>query len=136
VKTACPKCKKKQRSQNVYCERCGALLHPQLFCEKCGTLQQNGEKKCKKCGTPYPQTETGIMNKPVRLWKSALVFFFIIVALGTFSLLKSRSNRPYSEQLERQYTEWRDSMKQEQAKAAKATKKGNTKQTTKKGNKR
>lgn len=120
----------------MYCERCGALLHPQLFCEKCGTLQQNGEKKCKKCGTPYPQAETGIMNKPVRLWKSALVFFFIIVALGTFSLLKSRSNRPYSEHLERQYTEWRDSMKQEQAKAAKATKKGNTKQTTKKGNKR
>ncbi len=62
------------------------------------------------------------MKRPVKLWKSALVFFFIIVALGTFSVLKSRTNRPYADQLEQQYTEWRDSVSKERAKAAKKNK--------------
>ena len=101
------------------------MLHPQHFCERCGTLQQNGEKNCRKCGAPYPTDtpqEESVMKRPVKLWKSALVFFFIIVALGTFSVLKSRTNRPYADQLEQQYTEWRDSVSKERAKAAKKNK--------------
>ena len=127
MKTICPKCKKKQNSQHTYCEHCGALLHPQQFCERCGTLQQNGEKYCRKCGAPYPTvmpSDESVMKRPVKLWKSALVFFFIIVALGTFSFLKSRTNRPYASQLEQQYTEWKDSVSQERAKAAKKNKGG------------
>ena len=126
MKTICPKCKTKQRSQNIYCERCGALLHPQQFCERCGTLQQNGEKYCRKCGAPYPTpkpAKESIMKRPVKLWKSMLLFLFVIVALGTFSILKSRSNRPYAEQLDRQYAEWQDSVHQQRAKAAKQPKK-------------
>ena len=101
------------------------MLHTQHFCERCGTLQQNGEKNCRKCGAPYPTQATpkeSVLKRPVKLWKSALIFFFVIVALGTFNVLKSRTNRPYADQLNQQYTEWKDSVGKERNRTAKKKK--------------
>ena len=76
-----------------------------MYCENCGTQNKDGATICEECGAPLLQTKkrkkniiqnttNGSIKKKTACLISAVVFVFVIIAIGNIASTRSLYNAP------------------------------------------